>query len=218
MAGTILIAGMGPGNGMALAKRFGCEGFHIVMMARNSDRMKEMCEQLRADNIACNAYSCDFADEKSLRSALAKITTAHRQVDVVVYNASSLVYSNPSQINYDTFISDFKTNVAGALLIAQHFIPEMQERKSGTIIFTGGGTALQPWMPGASLSVGKAGIRSLAYTLAEECKPLGIHVTTITIHGMIKAGTDFDPDKIAEAYWGAFLEPKEKWVAETIFK
>ncbi len=30
---------MGPGNGLALAKRFGREGFHILMMARNAERL-----------------------------------------------------------------------------------------------------------------------------------------------------------------------------------
>ncbi len=35
---------------------------------------------------------------------------------------------------------------------------------------------------------------------------------------MIKAGTRFDPDTIAEAYWHIFQQPQENWTAETIFE
>jgi hypothetical protein len=53
----------------------------------------------------------------------------------------------------------------------------------------------------ASLSIGKAGIRSLAFTLNEELAPQGVFVGTVTICGYVKPGTFFDPDRIAESYW-----------------
>jgi hypothetical protein len=59
----------------------------------------------------------------------------------------------------------------------------------------------------ASLGVGKAGIRNLAFSLFAELKDSGIHAATVTICGLVKPGTAFDPDKIAESYWALHAQP-----------
>ena len=53
----------------------------------------------------------------------------------------------------------------------------------------------------ASLGVGKAAIRNLAFSLHADLKDSGIHAATVTICGTVAPGTAFDPDRIAEAYW-----------------
>lgn len=61
--------------------------------------------------------------------------------------------------------------------------------------------ALNPVVSRASAAISKAGLRNLTFTLAEELAPHGIHVGTVTIGGVVKAGTFFDPDAIAESFW-----------------
>ena len=90
----------------------------------------------------------------------------------------------------------------------------MRERGEGTILFTGGGLALQPYPDFASLAIGKAGIRSLTFSLAQEVADDGIHVGTVTICGFIRAGTKFDPDTIAESYWELHSEDRRSWSHE----
>jgi len=80
-------------------------------------------------------------------------------------------------------------------------IPAFIEQNKGTLLFTGGGFAVAPSAKYTSLSIGKAGIRALAFALAEELNPQGIHVGTVTIAGNVSPGTFFDPDLIAERYW-----------------
>jgi short-subunit dehydrogenase len=94
----------------------------------------------------------------------------------------------------------------------------MKARGHGTILFTGGGWALKPWDGAASPSIGKSGIRSLAYTLAQELGGSGIHVGTVTIAGQVATGTHFDPDKIAEAYLKLHRQPPGKFETEIIYQ
>ena len=56
----------------------------------------------------------------------------------------------------------------------------MRAAGRGSILLTGGGLALDPtgWLPAASLAVGKAGLRSLAFSMHKELAPEGIHVGT----------------------------------------
>ncbi len=53
----------------------------------------------------------------------------------------------------------------------------------------------------ATVSLGKAALRSAATILASDLEPDGIRVATLTIAGTIVPGTSFDPERIAERYW-----------------
>ena len=75
--------------------------------------------------------------------------------------------------------------------------------------------ALNPVASRASASISKAGLRNLTFTLADELSPYDINVATVTIGGVVKAGTFFDPDLIAESYWELFTKKDKK---EIIYK
>jgi short-subunit dehydrogenase len=80
-------------------------------------------------------------------------------------------------------------------------VSAMRAGGSGTIIVTGGGFADHPIPALATVSLGKAALRSAATMLGADLEPDGIRVATLTIAGQILAGTAFDPQKIAESYW-----------------
>ena len=61
-------------------------------------------------------------------------------------------------------------------------------------------------MSAASLGVQKAALRTLIQTLAAELSEEGIHVVTVTIRGVIAAGTPFSPEAIAEVFAGLAAE------------
>jgi hypothetical protein len=65
----------------------------------------------------------------------------------------------------------------------------------------GGGFADHPIPALATVSLGKAALRSAATMLGPDLKADGVRVTTLTIDGQIVAGTPFDPERIAERYW-----------------
>jgi NADP-dependent 3-hydroxy acid dehydrogenase YdfG len=58
-------------------------------------------------------------------------------------------------------------NIGGALVAAQAVAPKMEKQNSGAILLTGDGFALAPSLDFLSISIGKAGIRALAYGLFE---------------------------------------------------
>ena len=213
----LLLVGMGPGNGISIAKRFGREGFEILMVARNEDKLNRYVTELSGMGIRAQAYSADIADSESFMQALETILSTHSDIDILHYNASSYNPAMPSQISLPVFLNDLNINVVGALLAAKAVFPQMKDRGHGTLFFTGGGTALQPPALLASLGVGKAAMRNLVFSIAEEGAPLGIHAATVTITGMVKAGTRFDPDLIADEFWRLYQLPKEQWETEVIW-
>jgi short-subunit dehydrogenase len=202
MSRTCVIVGMGPGVSLALAERFGSAGYAIGMVARQEGALLAAEARLGVEGITAKGAPADAGDEAELRGAITAVADALGPIEVLIYNAAALHGGLPSKLSADEAVADFRVNVVGALVAAQAVAPAMIAVGRGTILFTGGGFALQPSPQFASLGIGKAGIRSLAFTLAEELEPKGVRVGTVTICGLVKKGTKFSPAAIAEAFFG----------------
>jgi short-subunit dehydrogenase len=213
------IVGAGPGLSLAVARRFAREGYAISLLARKVEALNEYAAQLRQAGTTAAGFAADVADDESLKAALASSKSQLGATDVLVYNAAMMKPAQPSKLSAAEFLNDFKVNVAGGLLAAQNVLADMRAAKSGTILFTGGGLALHPSAEYTSLTIGKSGVRSLAYCLGEELEPEGIHVATVTIAGTIQAGDSrFDPDLVAENYWQLHSQPRDQWEREIVYK
>ena len=104
----------------------------------------------------------------------------------------------------------------GAIVVTQVAATAMRAAGSGTIIVTGGGFADHPIPALATVSLGKAALRSAATMLGADLQPDGIRVATLTIMGQIVAGTAFDPENIATRYWEV-VHSEDPWQAEFRF-
>lgn len=211
-----VVIGAGPGVGIHVARRFGQEGFALALLARDAGRVDALAQGLVDEGMTARAFAADAAKPESLRNALEQAQAELGAPAVVVYNAAVGKPGLPSNIPVQRLIEEFTVNVAGALVAAKHAIPSMKDAGKGTLLFTGGGLALEPWPEMASLAVGKAGIRNLAFSLAKELAPAGIHVATVTINGLVKPGTDFDPAKIADVYWELHQQGSGQWERERV--
>jgi NAD(P)-dependent dehydrogenase (short-subunit alcohol dehydrogenase family) len=213
-----LIVGFGPGNGLGIARAFGRAGFALALLSRNPAKQAPWQVSLENDGIAARQYSADAANEASLNGAIAKAENELGGTIVLVYNALSATFGKPSTLAPETLVTDFRVNVTGALAAVRAVLPGMKTRGHGSILFTGGGWALQPWDEAASPSIGKAGLRSLAFTLAQELHGTGVRVGTVTICGAVAPGTPFDPDKIGEIFLAMHRAPENEFQTEVVFK
>ena len=213
-----IIVGFGPGVGFGVAHAFAREGFALALLSRDPGRHEGLLADLHNAGIEATAIAADAGDDVSLAAAIARCEREVGPVGVLIYNAVAPTFLQPTALSVEKLIADFRVNVAGALAATLAVLPGMKERGRGTILFTGGGWALQPWDGAASPSIGKAGIRSLAYTLAQELSASGIHVGTVTITGQVAEGTHFSPAKIAEAYLELHRQSPGQFETEVIYR
>jgi NADP-dependent 3-hydroxy acid dehydrogenase YdfG len=209
---------MGPGVSAAVARRFGREGFTVAALARRADTLQKEVDALGAAGVTANAYAADAADPAALTAALERAATAHGGIDVLVYNAAAARYKPLDQLGAEELAADLRVSVVGALAAAQAVLPSMRTRGSGTLLVPGGGVAFEPAPALASLGAGKAALRNLAFSLNAALGEQGIHAATVTIGGIVKPGTPFDPDRIAEAYWTLHAQPRTGWEREIVFR
>lgn len=211
-----VIVGMGSQLSLAIARRFAQEGFNLALIARSADKLFNYASMIPGAKVA--GFPVDIADLGEYEDTLQQIQRRLGDPQVLIYNAASIRQGVPTNLDMGELLNDFKVNVGGAILAAQQFSPAMRRKHRGTILFTGGGLALNPNPLYSSLAIGKASIRNLAYSLGAELESDGIHVATITIQGLIREGTHFDPAKIAEVYWHLHTQnPKEVWDREILY-
>jgi NAD(P)-dependent dehydrogenase (short-subunit alcohol dehydrogenase family) len=209
MPKLFVIVGMGDGIGLAVSRRFASQGFAIAMIARNAAKLQEFKDLLAAEGHRAYSFVADAGDEASLRAAIAAIQAQLGNPEVLVYNVAILTQSNVLQETGKSLTHDFQANVVGALVATQAVWPMMKAQGSGTILFTGGGLSMHPSPEMASLSLGKAGLRSLAKMLAKALKPEGIRVGTITVCGMVHPNDPkYNPNSVAENYWNFYTSPE----------
>ncbi|MDQ3395516.1 MAG: SDR family NAD(P)-dependent oxidoreductase [Bacteroidota bacterium] len=213
-----VIVGVGPGMGMAIARRFAKEDFKVILVARRAEVLEKFENILAGEGYDVASYPADVSNFELLRSIFERIEEKHGNPSVLIYNASLFRQASPMELHPEDLINDLRVNVAGALVAAKKVIPFMKYQKSGTILFTGGGQAIDPFYEYCSLAIGKAGIRNLCFSLAAELKPFGIHVGTVTIMGSVQKGTRFDPNLIAEEFWKLHTESIENFTVEVLYE
>ncbi len=217
MASVCAIVGVGPGIGLAVARRFGREGYRLALMARRKGVLEGQASTLRDAGLDALAFQANAAEPETLRQAFEVVRREMASPAVLVYNAAVMREALPSTLDTDDLTRDFRINVAGALVAVQQVVADMRQAGRGTVLLTGGGLSLDPWPQFASLAIGKAGLRNLTVSLAKELEPDGIHVATVTITGIVKSGTRFDPDRIADEYWNLHQQPRAAWRREVVY-
>jgi NAD(P)-dependent dehydrogenase (short-subunit alcohol dehydrogenase family) len=218
MKPSCLVVGAGPGIGQAVALGFAREGYDVALAARSPERLRTLRPALEKAGAASRAYAADAGDEASLRALFAAVRKDFGDPEVVVYNPAAHGLGKPTTLDTGRLLDDFRVNVAGALVCAREAAPAMKVKGRGTILLTGGGFAHEPAANYASLSLGKAALRSLAFTLAQELGAHGIHVATVTVYGFVQSGTHFDPGRIADAFLQLHRQSPGHFQTELVFK
>ena len=206
MSKTLIIVGMGPGLSMGLAQKFGAEGFRIGMISRNAEKLKGFQEELKAKGISSDYATADVADTQSLLSALDTLSARLGGVDALNYNAVDARFVPVMEEKIEDLTKGFTISVGNALAAVRHLLPQLKERK-GAVLFTGGGSANFPNPDMASISLGKAGIRNLAYQLHQVCKKEDVYVGTLTINGWIRWESEtHSPEILGKKFWELYQQ------------
>jgi NAD(P)-dependent dehydrogenase (short-subunit alcohol dehydrogenase family) len=183
----------------------------VGLVARSKETLTTVSEGL----LGVTAVPADTADEGGLRSALDQIVDELGVPEVVVYNAAIIQPDAIGDLTARQQLDAWAVNVVGAITTAAHVVPAMVRNGGGSFILTGG-------MPEAkaayvSLSLGKAGVRTLVTLLDQQYGVSGVHAATVTVAGAVAPGTAFDPDDIAEHYWRLHNQPRDQWQHEIVY-
>lgn len=207
------IVGMGTGVGAAVARRFGAEGYCVAMISRNAGKLERYEHELAARGVTAQGFVADAGSDESILCAIESMRHAMPPPEVLVFNAAVPRESAPSVLDPEALAADLRI---GALIAARAVLPAMRAAGQGSILFTGGGLAMEPVAAAASLSVQKAALRNLVFSLHQELSPAGVHAAIVTIAGVLREGSLLDSARVADAFWTLHSQPGGQFAREIV--
>jgi NADP-dependent 3-hydroxy acid dehydrogenase YdfG len=200
---SIVIVGAGPNLGAAVARRFGREGMSVGLISRDASKLEALAGELRGEGITADFATADIRDAAGLSNAIATLADRLGPVEVLEY--SPLPAREFMKPILETTVEDVRGplefSVLGAVAAATAVVGPMLDAGRGTILFTTGGAAINPYPLRAGVGISFAGEVAYARMLHDELADRGIHVGHTAIGGRIAAGADHEPDDVAEVLW-----------------
>lgn len=204
MSKSIIIVGAGEGVSGAAARKFGKEGFSVGLISRDPEKITALVKELRANGVHVFIANAEVANTNQLKTALDTLKSQLGKINTLLYNAAFIKEKNILEENSVSLLDSFKVDVGGALESVKLLLPDLEEEE-GTILITGSALSLNPSATYGALSIGKAGVRSLALQLHEALKSKNIYVGTLTIAGYVQPESEsHSPNLLADSFWDMY--------------
>jgi NAD(P)-dependent dehydrogenase (short-subunit alcohol dehydrogenase family) len=232
--GTVAIVGAGDFIGSAIARKFAGEGYCVFAGRRNGEKLAPLVAEITAAGGRCEGRTVDAREEASVVAFLEEANRAG-PLDLVIFNVGGNVYFPILDTTERVFRKVWEMACLGGFLTGREAARHMTARGQGAIFFTGATASMRGAKGFAAFGAAKAGLRSVAQSMARELGPKNIHVA----HLVIDAGVDtafvrerirardgddavanMEPDRlmnpasIAEAYWYVFNQRRDAWSFE----
>lgn len=191
-----LVTGSTKGIGEAIVHRFAEHGANVVVSSRKADACDKVAADINqaAGREAAAPIACNINYKEQIEQLVAKTRTKWGRIDILVCNAALNPYYGPQMgIPDEAFDKIMGANIRSNHWLCQLVLPEMVERKDGSIIIVSsiGGLRGSPVL--GAYCISKAADMQLARNIAVEYGPHNIRANCIA-PGLIK--TDF-----ARALW-----------------
>lgn len=173
---TALITGGGSGLGLGIATSFVQAGARVVLVGRRTDVLKAAVKQL-GDAASFESHDVTQLDRAS--ALVQRVADRVGPISLLVNNAGihlkkSAVDTSPAEFN-----SVLQTHVTAAFSLARAVLPDMIQRRHGSILFIASMASLFGIPLIAAYAAAKSAHLGLVRTLAVEVSQHGVRVNAI---------------------------------------
>jgi NADP-dependent 3-hydroxy acid dehydrogenase YdfG len=205
---SIVIVGAGPNLGLAIARRFGREGLAVGLVSRTQAKLDDLASQLESEGVTAAGAAADIRDSDALTAAIRSLAGRLGEVEVLEYSPlPAPEFMKPIlETTVDDVRGPIEFSILGAVAATQAVIGPMREAGRGTIMFTTGGAAINPYPLRAGVGISFAGEVAYARMLHDELADSGIHVAHTAIGGRIAPGMDHEPSDVADVLWSHHVD------------
>ncbi|MEO1677531.1 MAG: SDR family NAD(P)-dependent oxidoreductase [Pseudomonadota bacterium] len=163
------IVGASEGLGLALAHKMSRAGCHLVLSARNADRLAEIAAELSGPSTIA---PCDVADEASVAEA-ARIAG---DLDGIVFLAGLYWPQGAQAWTADEVTAMCDVNFTGLARVLGHVVPPFVARDAGHIVITGSLSGFRGLAGAQGYAASKAGTMVMAESLYADLRRTGVEV------------------------------------------
>jgi NAD(P)-dependent dehydrogenase (short-subunit alcohol dehydrogenase family) len=166
---TVLITGCSSGYGLQIARYFHDRGYDVVATMRTPD------PNVLAPSPRLRLLPLDVTRQDSIDAALA----AAGPIDVLVNNAGIGLFGAVEATPLSTMREVFETNTFGVMAMTRAVVPQLRQRRSGTIVNVTSSATLAPMPMVAVYTASKMAIEGFTASLAFELAAFDVRVKLV---------------------------------------
>ncbi|MEN3793516.1 SDR family oxidoreductase [Fulvimarina sp. MAC3] len=172
-----LITGAARGIGLATAKRFLGEGWHVALLDIEGETLKDAARAIGgADEVM--AVTADVADEAEVETAVQAVEQRFGRIDALVNNAGTAVFKPFLETKPAEWQRVLAVNLGGPFLMTQAVAPIMAKTGGAVVNITSISGARASTLR-VAYGTSKAGLNHLTKQQAVELAGLGIRVNAV---------------------------------------
>jgi 3-oxoacyl-[acyl-carrier protein] reductase len=170
---TAFVTGGGRGIGANIARELAGAGMQVTVTGRTREQVETV-----AAEIGGKALVGDVSKGEDVERWFAGLG----DLDLLVNNVGIAIEENMAawEVDPEEWWHVFEVNLLGVYLCCRAAIPRMLERGSGRIVNVASGAAYLPNTQSTAYSASKAGVHRFSEILADQLRPLGIPVFSIS--------------------------------------
>jgi gluconate 5-dehydrogenase len=196
---TALITGGGTGLGLGIARCFVRAGARVVLVGRRAEVLKKAARELGE---AASWEPHDILKLGEAGSLLDRVSQRVGFVSILVNNAGIHIKKSAIDLTPEEFHSVLQTHLVAAFSLTRAVLPEMVERRHGSIVFSASMASLIGLPLVSAYSAAKAGHLGLVRSLATEVSPYSVRVNAIAPgwieSDMMRSAFNGDPTRAAK--------------------
>jgi gluconate 5-dehydrogenase len=173
---TALITGGGSGLGLGIAECFVAAGARVVLVGRRADVLQRAVKKLGK---AATFEPHDITALDEAENLVKWVSKSAGPISILVNNAGIHLKKPAMETTAAEFNSVLQTHVMGAFSLTRAVLPQMIQRKQGSILFTASMTSLFGVPLVVAYSAAKSAYVGMMRSLATEVSPHGVRVNAI---------------------------------------
>ena len=216
---TVLITGATKGIGYELAKLFARDSYNLVLVARNTNLLREVKKELNDDHpeIDIAIISIDLSKPGAAPEVFRNTEEKGLAVDVLVNNAGIGDFGKFYREDYSRISSLLHINIIALTELTRLYLEPMVRRGDGKILNV---SSVAGFMPGPYMAIyyaSKAYVLSFSEAISSELAGTGVTVTT-SCPGPTKTGFQQEVGSESSFLARFHLLASAKEVAEDAYK
>ncbi|MGH6793588.1 MAG: SDR family NAD(P)-dependent oxidoreductase [Methyloceanibacter sp.] len=184
----VLVTGASSGIGEAAAKRYGAAGAHVLLLARNAERLFGVAHAIREAGGTATAYPIDLTAAGVLAELAGRIQSEIGTPDILINNAGvgrwlPLVDTTPEDAR-----AAIEVPYLAAFNLTRAFAQAMIARGSGGIVFVSSPASYVAWPNASAYIASRRAVTGLAEALQSELKRSGVCITLVILGSVTGTG------------------------------
>jgi len=175
-----LITGGSAGLGHAFAHQLASDGYDLVLVARNADRLRGVAEGLRIQfDVAVEVIAADLARPASRAGVERRLARrGEGAVDLLVNNAGCEVYKEFGAAAPEELQAEVDLNISAVMQLTRAALPAMIDRANGAVINV---ASFAGYLPARGSAYGASKAWVLAFTDTVAASLVGTDVRAIAL-------------------------------------